>query len=80
VKQGGTMKIIRRSIYSNDIHSVELPITFEHIRQWQSGKSIQFVFKDLTFAEREFILNGTVDYEQVELAMMEKQLTEAEIH
>jgi hypothetical protein len=59
---------------------MDLSITLEHIRQWQSGKSIQFVFKDLTFAEREFILNGTVDDEQVELAMMEKQLTEAEIH
>lgn len=74
------MKIIRRSIYSNDIHSMDLPITLEHIRQWQSGKSIGFVFKDLTFSEREFILNGTVADEQIELAMMEKQLTEAEIH
>lgn len=59
---------------------MDLPITLEHIRQWQSGKLLQYVFKDLTFSEREFILNGTIPDEQVELAMMEKELTEAKIH
>ena len=46
------MKLIRRSIYSGNMHEMDLPLTYAQIRRWQDGWSIDRAFPDLTFSGR----------------------------
>ena len=74
------MKLIRRSIYSGNMHERDLPITYTQIRKWQDGWSVDRAFPDLTQEEIAFILNGTLPDEEVEIAMMEKTFSNVTLH
>jgi hypothetical protein len=74
------MKIIRRSIYSSDLNLMELPISYEHIRRWQRGQAMTMCFPDLSSQERTFIQYGTLEEEEVEIAMIEKTFEEHPIN
>ena len=74
------MKLIRRSIYSGNMHEMDLPLTYAKIRRWQDGWSIDRAFPDLTQEEIAFILNGTLPEEEVEIAMMEKTFSDVTLH
>ena len=58
------MLLVRKSMLSGKVHSVELPITSKQLSTWESGKGlIQEVFPKLTSAQREFIMTGTTEEE-----------------
>ena len=74
------MKIIRRSIYSSDLNLMDLPISYEHIRRWQKGHVMTMCFPDLSTQERTFIQYGTLEEEEIEIAMIEKTFEEHPIN
>jgi hypothetical protein len=74
------MKIIRRSIYSSDLNIMDLPISYEHIRRWQRGSTMSFCFPDLSSQEKTFLQYGTLEEEEVEIAMIEKTFEEHPIN
>jgi len=74
------MKIIRRSIYSSDLNIMDLPISYEHIRRWQKGSAMSFCFPDLSSEERAFLQYGTLEEEEIEIAMIEKTFEEHPIN
>lgn len=52
------MKITRTSTISGITRSMDLPVTEEQVKRFNSGELIQNVFPDLTDDEREFIMTG----------------------
>ncbi len=74
------MKIIRRSIYSSDLNMMDLPVGYEHIRRWQRGYAMSMCFPDLSSAERTFLQHGTLEEEEIEIAMIEKTFEEHPIN
>jgi len=74
------MKIIRRSIYSSDLNMMDLPIGYEHIRRWQQGSAMSFCFPDLSAEERTFLQHGTLQEEEIEIAMIERTFEEHPIN
>jgi len=57
------MIVVRRSPFSGKTHTMNLPITEEQLKRWESGELIQNVFPDLTPDEREFIMTGITSEE-----------------
>lgn len=52
------MTITRISQMSGLVHSLEIDVSLEQIRLWESGRLIQDVMPNLTPNEREFIMTG----------------------
>ena len=52
------MLVTRRSILTNEEHSLELNVTDEQMRRFEAGEKVQNVFPHLSADHREFILNG----------------------
>lgn len=53
------MKIVRRSPRTGRENTMDLSVTFDQLRRYQTGDElIQHVFPDLSDAQREFILTG----------------------
>lgn len=62
------MNVIKRSQYSGLMHSMELDITEEQLRQFESGQGlIQDIFPNLGPDEREFLKTGITSAEWEEL-------------
>ena len=62
------MEILRKSQYSGNLYTMNLPVTEEQIRKFESGQSlIQDIFPDLTPDQREFIKTGIINEEWEEL-------------
>lgn len=57
------MQITRRSMFTNKVHTLDLPVTQEQINAWRNGKLIQDAMPNLTPAEREFIKTGVTQEE-----------------
>ena len=58
------MILVRKSMLSGEVHSMELPITSKQLSTWDSGKGlIQEVFPKLTANQREFIMTGVIQEE-----------------
>ena len=74
------MKIIRRSVYSNDLHVLDLPISYSHVRRWQQGAAMSFCFPDLTEKEKKFSEFGATEEEEIEIAMIERTFEEHPIN
>lgn len=59
-----TITLFKTSALSGRLNSMELPITYDRLLQWeQSGELIQRAFPDLTNEQREFILTGSTPEE-----------------
>jgi hypothetical protein len=54
------MIVSKRSMVSGIVHSMDLPVTEEQIKRWESGELIQKVFPHLSDDEREFMMTGIV--------------------
>lgn len=54
------MIVSKRSMVSGIVHSMDLPVTEEQIKRWESGELIQKVFPQLTDDQREFMMTGIV--------------------
>jgi hypothetical protein len=61
------MLITRTSSVTGQIHTMDLPVTWEQFDKWESGALIQEAFPHLTAGEREFILTGITPEEWKEV-------------
>jgi len=52
------MKLTRKSQLSGETNTMDLDITPEQVRKYNSGAFVQDAFPNLTADEREFILTG----------------------
>lgn len=56
------MKIARKSLLSGEINILDLPVTQQQLDRFENrratGEYVQTIFKELSPADREFILNG----------------------
>ena len=52
------MIVTKRSIVSGNVNTMDLDITKEQLKQWESGELIQQVFPKLGPDEREFLKTG----------------------
>jgi len=52
------MQITRRSPLTGEKNTREIPVTFQNIKEWQNGKSIQDAMPNLSAEDREFIMTG----------------------
>lgn len=57
------MKITRTSLISGVTRTLDINITEDQMRFWESGKNIQDVAPHLTPGEREFLISGITDEE-----------------
>ena len=57
------MMITKKSMFSGQAHTMDLPVTRAQLDRWQGGELIQDVFPFLSRAEREFIVTGTTQDE-----------------
>lgn len=57
------MKITRKSDFTGIVRTLDLPITEEQIKLFESGALIQVAFPNLTNDQREFIMTGIVQEE-----------------
>ena len=52
------MIIIRKSMLSGNVSSMDISVTEDQLAKWQAGALIQNVMPNLSDSEREFILTG----------------------
>jgi hypothetical protein len=52
------MIIIRKSMLSGNLSSMDIPVTEGQLAKWQAGALIQNVMPNLSADQREFILTG----------------------
>ena len=58
------MLVVRKSMFTGEVHSMELPITPQQLERWERGSEyIQDVFPGLTADQREFIKTGVTKEE-----------------
>jgi len=57
------MLITKTSVITGKENTLNLPITDEQLRQWQSGGLVQDVFPNLDISQREFLISGTTHQE-----------------
>lgn len=57
------MKVTRKSIITNVVRTIDLPITFDQLLRYEKGELLQNVFPNLTPSQREFIKTGITDNE-----------------
>jgi hypothetical protein len=56
--------VTRTSPFTGITRTLDLPVTFEQMRKFNSGEGyVQDIFSNLTAGEREFILTGISDDE-----------------
>jgi hypothetical protein len=52
------MKITRKSPFSGKVNEMEIPVTEDQLKDWQSGTLIQNAMPNLTPDQREFLMTG----------------------
>lgn len=52
------MLITKRSPFSGDLHTMEIPVTEAQIKAWEGGMLIQRAMPNLTPDQREFLMTG----------------------
>ena len=58
------MLVIRKSMFTGEVHSMELPVTTQQLERWERGAEyIQDVFPGLTADQREFLKTGVTKEE-----------------
>ncbi len=57
------MKITRTSMFSGQVHTMDLPITLQQLVRYENGALVQDAFPDLNGSEREFIMTGVTPEE-----------------
>lgn len=60
------MKITKRSIISNKLHTREIAITELQLDQMNKGKHIQWLCPNLSADDREFLISGITPEEWLE--------------
>jgi hypothetical protein len=57
------MLIRKKSVLTDEWHTMDLPVAQADIDAWQNGGLIQNVFPYLTSSERQFLMSGVTDAE-----------------
>jgi hypothetical protein len=57
------MQITRTSRISGVTRTLEIPVSEDRLRLWQSGISIEAAMPELCAADREFVMTGITDEE-----------------
>jgi hypothetical protein len=52
------MIIIRKSMLSGNVSSMDIPVTEDQLAKWQAGALIQNAMPNLSADQREFIMTG----------------------
>ena len=52
------MMITKKSMFSGEAHTMDLPVTRKQLDRWEGGELIQTVFPFLSSSEREFLMTG----------------------
>ncbi len=52
------MMITKTSPFTGKVHTVDIPVTVNQLRDWGSGTCIQNAMPNLTADEREFLMTG----------------------
>jgi hypothetical protein len=63
------MKITRKSAVTQEIHTLDLPVTPEQMAAYEAGALLQDAFPDLPSPEREFIKSGITPQEWKQLVI-----------
>lgn len=61
------MIITRKSPFSGQLNSMEIPVTKEQLKDWNNGTLIQNAMPNLTADQREFIMTGITPEEWSEI-------------
>lgn len=57
------MMITRQSMFTGNVHSIDIDVTEEQLAAWQNGQLIQRAMPNLEPWEREFIKTGVTEEE-----------------
>ena len=57
------MMITKKSMFSGEAHTMDLPVTRKQLDRWEGGELIQTVFPFLSSSEREFLMTGVTSAE-----------------
>lgn len=68
------VEIVRKSIVSGKIHSMNMDITPEQYANWANGTKIQEAMPHLSADEREFLMTGITPEEWAETFGEEKEI------
>lgn len=60
------MLITRKSLLTGRVHTREVPVTEEQLREWERGGLIQDVLPHLSANDREFLISGSTPEEWYE--------------
>lgn len=52
------MKITRQSAWSGQVRTLDIPVTYDQLYEWERGALIQDAMPNLSPFQREFILTG----------------------
>ncbi len=61
------MLITRRSQATGKVRTMDLPVTEEQLKRWESGELAQLAFPQLNANQREFIMTGVTQEEWDEM-------------
>jgi hypothetical protein len=61
------MHIARKSLATNKVRILDLPITPEELARFEAGEPIEKVFPKLSLTHREFLISGMTSVEYAEV-------------
>lgn len=61
------MQITRQSQWSGQIRTLDIPVTYDQLYEWQRGTLIQNAMPNLTPDQREFLMTGITAEEWEEM-------------
>ena len=59
------MKVTMQSTFSGIVRTLDLPVTQEQLDNWRSGVLIQNAMPNLTADQREFLMTGITDWDNL---------------
>ena len=59
------MKVTMQSTFSGIVRTLDLPVTQEQLDNWRSGVLIQNTMPNLTADQREFLMTGITDWDNL---------------
>jgi hypothetical protein len=59
------MKITKISILTRKYNTMDLPVTVEQMDRYDAGEHVQVVFPELSVMQREFLVSGMSEAEQI---------------
>ena len=68
------MLITRTSMFTQKVHTLDIPVTHEQLEKWEEGELIQVAMPNLSADEREFIKTGVTKEEWDETFGVEEEL------